>query len=268
MSRLPASKWTEAQAAIDRGWKLIPLHGKRPIEKNWPESRGMTREEVASHLTGAATNNVGVNCGASGLLVVDVDDSAAWEDVGIRLPRTPRAVTGRGGVHLYFKMPNPPLGNSRGSLPAGVDIRGKGGQVALAGSIHPDTGVEYRWSVHPQRFPPCEVPHELLERLRPREREADPICLETPRRAGAYAAAALRNEVERVASAGRGTRNEQLNKSAFALGRFVAAQLLFEYDVAGALLQAADACGLVREDGEARCLDTITRGIAAGRGSA
>ena len=36
----------------------------------------------------------------------------------------PMVKTPRDGVHVYFRQPEPPLGNSREGLPPGVDVRG------------------------------------------------------------------------------------------------------------------------------------------------
>ena len=44
--------------------------------------------------------------------------------------------TARGGVHLFFKQPNgEPLGNGRGELPDGIDVRGSGGFVIAPGAV-------------------------------------------------------------------------------------------------------------------------------------
>jgi hypothetical protein len=59
-----------------------------------------------------------------------------------------------------------------------------------------------------------------------------------------YVTAAFEREIEAVAGAWEGSRNSQLNKSAYALARFVAANQLDRDVVIAALTHAAEACGL------------------------
>jgi len=75
-----------------------------------------------------------------------------------------------------------------------------------------------------------------------------------------YAAAALQGEVLTLAGTAEGSRNDQLNKSAFALGQFVAAGLLSDMEVIRALSKAATYAGLTPEEIEA----TIRSGLEAG----
>ena len=78
-----------------------------------------------------------------------------------------------------------------------------------------------------------------------------------------YGRAALTAECERVASAPVGTRNDTLNRAAFALGRLVGAGLLDQGDVVRELDAAARRCGL----GRAEIRRTIRSGLTAGRRS-
>ena len=78
-----------------------------------------------------------------------------------------------------------------------------------------------------------------------------------------YAQAALTAESERVASAPVGTRNDTLNRAAFALGRLVGAGLLDPGDVVRELDAAARRAGL----GRAEVRRTIRSGLTAGRRS-
>ena len=113
--------------------------------------------------------NVAIPTGErSGLLVLDVD---AGEGVGsIALleltrgqpPKTARAATGGGGMHLYFRYPSPQelraaglyteeVRNSQGLLGDGLDVRGEGGYVVAPPS---STLRAYRWS---DRSSPAEA---------------------------------------------------------------------------------------------------------------
>jgi hypothetical protein len=68
-------------------------------------------------------------------------------------PKTARAATGGGGMHLYFTYPSPQelmsaglyareVRNSQGLLGDGLDVRGEGGYVVAPPS---STARTYRW---------------------------------------------------------------------------------------------------------------------------
>ena len=63
-----------------------------------------------------------------------------------------------------------------------------------------------------------------------------------------YALAALRNECDNLAAAVEGTRNDTLNRAAFAIGQFVSGGYLQESEPLGALTDAARACGLPEQE--------------------
>uniref|UniRef100_UPI002FE1D299 helix-turn-helix transcriptional regulator n=1 Tax=Methanothrix soehngenii TaxID=2223 RepID=UPI002FE1D299 len=79
-------------------------------------------------------------------------------------------------------------------------------------------------------------------------------------RARRYAEAALESELKALDGSPTGNRNDQLNRSAFALGQFVAAGVLSEAEVIRALSNAAIYAGLEMEEIRA----TITSGLEAG----
>jgi hypothetical protein len=79
----------------------------------------------------------------------------------------------------------------------------------------------------------------------------------------AYARAALDGECAELAHAGA-SRNEQLNKAAFALGQFVGADRLTHGEVESALFDAAVANGDVAKDGPAAARARIKSGIENG----
>ena len=84
-------------------------------------------------------------------------------------------------------------------------------------------------------------------------------------RLDAYTQTALQNECNTLALMSPNTgRNVQLNKSAFALGQLVGAGLLERYTVEDALLNAANDCGLMSDDGENSVRSTIKNGLDAG----
>ena len=81
------------------------------------------------------------------------------------LPPTVEVQTGGGGEHRYYRRPNVrSLGNSRGALPAGIDVRCDGGQVVVPPSTH-ESGRRYEWSLdgHPDEVALAEPPQWLLD---------------------------------------------------------------------------------------------------------
>jgi len=83
--------------------------------------------------------------------------------IGTPLPKTWTVNTPRGGQHIYFAMPEGvTLGNSRGSLPKNVDVRGEGGYVIAAGSVRHD-GNHYEWDLSPDRTPLAAAPCGLIK---------------------------------------------------------------------------------------------------------
>ena len=127
-------------------FSLIFLDGKRPIDKRWQRYCSEKSPVSPKELNG---RNCGVTCGpASGCIVLDIDDADAFtstcEKHDWHVPETYTIETGSGGHHYYFLYPQD--GRKYGNLARkamGFDVRGHGGQVVAAGSIHPDTGKPY-----------------------------------------------------------------------------------------------------------------------------
>jgi hypothetical protein len=107
---------------------------------------------------------------ASGIFVVDVDRLEALEELDPELLRALRETltirTPSGGIHFYLNHV-PGITNKRGTLPAGIDIRGEGGYVIVTPSE--DYTVE-------TRAPIADAPEQLLEALRdePRRKPSGP----------------------------------------------------------------------------------------------
>ena len=94
--------------------------------------------------------NIGARTG-NGYVVLDFDMDDAkgedgletlreWESAHGELPETVTAITGRGGMHLWYRVG----GNVQNSTNAdkGVDVRGDGGFVVMPPSVHPN-GTAY-----------------------------------------------------------------------------------------------------------------------------
>jgi putative DNA primase/helicase len=78
------------------------------------------------------------------------------------LPETRIADTGGGGAHYLFNYPDFPVKNSIGELGPGLDIKGEGGAIVVAPSLHM-SGNRYRWR---NDAPIADAPEWILRLLR------------------------------------------------------------------------------------------------------
>lgn len=138
-----------------RGWYVFPLHGKFPAIPKREGGQGfkdatLDADKIREWWTRWPSANVGIACGASGLLVFDADhgltDESGWRQWCSRngLPMTYTVRSGRRpefGAQMYYKG-----GAKTGTFSLdGVtgDIKSVGGYVLAAGCIHPDTKETY-----------------------------------------------------------------------------------------------------------------------------
>lgn len=243
--------------------------------------------------------NIGVACGPSGLFVLDLDvakdpgsgresggiegaadDFSADEptdgaDVlrelaaGRPIPETFTVTTPSGGVHLYFRAPAAPrLRNTVARLGPLIDTRAAGGYVVGPGSVIRGRRYEVVTDV-PIAPVPRWIVRELIAKSRAELPPMPPAPLgradvagarPTGAAAAAYGAAALRNEVERVLAARVGTRNDTLNRAAYALGRLIGAGILDRELAASELFHAARRAGLSARESSS----TLASGLGAG----
>lgn len=273
-----------ALACAARGWRVFPLrHGdKRPAIRNWEARATNDPTWIRRAWAQAPALNVGIACGPSNLVVIDLDTSdhgsvrpPKWDRPGIRdgvdvlaalaadhdqpLPwETLSTQTPSGGEHWYFTAPDAcRIKSSAGRLGWLVDVRAVGGYVVAAGSVV--RGRRYRSNDHDDIAPLPVWIAELLQDPAAAWADLGPV-LDIVGRRSQYAAAALRGEVDRVLGAGRGSRNASLNKAAFALGQLVAAGLLPDGLARSALAEASAAVGLSAEEADR----TIRSGLTAG----
>ncbi len=203
----------------------------------------------------------------SGTAVVDVDAPHGLPTMRQligdgALPRTVVQRTGSGGYHLVYKHPGAGkrVMSGAGKGGTGVDIKADDAYVVVAPSVHPRTRQRYQW-VGPFSGELTPLPGYWVERLREPERpiRTSPISLQAA--AGSrYALGALRRQLAELLGAPEGTRNDTLNKSAFALGQFVGAGMLDEQSTAAVLEDAGQRIGLA--PGEVR--RSVASGLRAG----
>lgn len=260
------------------GWAVFPVHprGKVPLTRRGCHDATADTERVQSWWRQAPQANIGIACGPSGLVVVDLDapkgdrpaGADTFEDLQRRhgLPGHPLwARTGSGGWHAYYlQADGEPVGNSAGRLGPGIDVRGQGGYVVAPPSLHP-CGGRYRWVTGGR---PGVLPGWLARLARP----PGPRTLvrggpppEIPGDVDAYGAAALRGEAQAVADTAPGGRNDRLNLAAFRLGQLAGAGALKAEQVEEALAQAAAACGLPAREAQRTIASGLEAGTAAPR---
>lgn len=277
-----------ALVAASRGWSVFPLvpGEKTPAVRGWEQRATTDRRQLYRWWAGGSGKNVGIACGPSGLVVIDLDErggeeppeefagARGGEDVfamlaaaaGEAVPVDTYTVATPSGRHLYYRAPvDQVVRNSAGTLGWRVDIRAAGGYVVAAGSHRQDVGYQVV-----RHRPVAALPEWLRSAMTPAPRLPESPCSSAPellprRRASAYVRAIVDGESQAVAEAQTGTRHDTLLASARTLGRLVGGGELGENTARAALLEAA--AGHIGIDGcTAREVEqTVADGIAFGQ---
>jgi hypothetical protein len=277
-------------------YPAVPRHAARHCRgrggcadghQGWEQRATRDRAQICRWWSGddeSSRFNVGIACGPSGIVVVDLDTSTDplpdWggattgrevldqltDQHGGELTDTYSVRTPTDGEHLYYRMPaglelhNTTQGTG-GSLGPLIDTRAWGGMAVGAGSVRPEGA--YIVAEHGQI---AELPDWLATLLTPAPppvRPAATVSLPT-RRANAYVAAILAGETAAVEQAPKGQRQITLLGAARTLGRLVGGGEL-DADNAHALLLDAAAVHIgVDEFTQAEAERTVTRGMAFG----
>lgn len=256
-----------AHAYTDVGLYVFPC---RPQDKRPATRRGVhdaTRDpaQIDRWWAENPAYNIGIACGPSGLLVVDLDGPEgirAWLDLvgdGRPLgPATATVFTPGSGAHMYFAGRGR---NTVGVLGPGIDTRGEGGYVIAPPSIHPN-GDRYAWA--DPTVPIQPAPAWLVEALAP---AAPRRVVPTPPAPGplpdgatgtSYGVTALLGLLDDLAGAQPGTRNATLFRTAARVAELIAAGHLAAADTWWRVRDAAAASGLPA--------DEIARTIASAQG--
>lgn len=290
---MPDPMLPAARAYADHGWHPFPLGPNKIPLGNCPQCRGACpgRDECACpvdtcHSFYAATTDaetlcrwftehpewqLGIRTGApSGIVALDIDIHAGG-DKSIaelqrrtgKLPTTVMQMSGSGSsVHLLFAHPGHKVSINAGKLGPGLDIRGDGGYICAAPTLHPKTGKPYRWQGHP--FAPLAPWPEALDALV--QPAPAPLTLRLTTTAYADPDRRVRALLEFVLSSPANTRNTRLHWAACRLGEMVAKGEVEEGSAVDALYTAGRHIDLSHAElVGAGTGGTIFSGLTAGR---
>lgn len=280
----PSRVLDEALALASLGWHVFPLipGGNTPAIKEWEQRATTDLEHITRAWSGRYRGyNLGVACGPSRLVVVDLDvkggsPTEEWDAPGItdgrdvfaelyarngdHLPfgTTPAALTRSEGLHVYYAAPDGvEVRLSAGKVGWQVDVRAWGGYITAPPTIT-DKG-SYRWITDPGEAKPQPMPPWLIRRAAP-PKPPVPSLPAVVKDSSGYAASALRGELQVVLDAPEGTRNDTLNQAAFNLGTLIGAGRLDSRTAVEALVAAGESIGLPAREVQ----KTVTSGVSAG----
>lgn len=222
--------------------------GKLPLPPR--ERKAGDPDRLPKAFAGPACN-IGIATGAgSGFFVLDLDGEAGLDALLSlaqrhgKLPVTPRQSTGKGG-HLLFAWPEGQgVSNSASRIAPGVDVRGEGGYIVAAPSIHP-SGRAYAWQPggSPFDMPFARAPAWLLRLAAPPVTQPPRPSSAAPRLMRAegvsdYALGALQSAAEEIRRSPAGAHNVTLHRNAYGIGRLVGAGELSRDMARGQLVAA------------------------------
>ncbi len=170
-----------------RGWAVMPLHtpastglcscrkracdsiGKHPRTEKGLRDASTDPDQIRRWWSRWPDANIGVLTGqaSGGLVVLDVDEGRggreAVENLPESIPDTVVALTGGGGMHALF-VSTDKVPCSVDKVARGLDIRGEGGYVVAAPSLH-KSGRRYVWesSSDPDEVDVARLPAWLQE---------------------------------------------------------------------------------------------------------
>jgi hypothetical protein len=247
------------------GWHLYPAssHTKAACFKGATDAATCDLDQIERWSHEFPTCNWRVVFGPSGLWGLDCDVPPGHAHDGIAnlnalakvhgpLPARPQARSGGGGLALFFRHDGEPIIGEAGHPALGIDPRRGRQSQTIPPSRHHRTGRSYRWLDAPWEIEAPLAPAWLLRLVAPPT--PSPISdlpqrlQEGPECHRRYALAALRNAVQRVASASHGVRNSTLNSETFALRRLSADGSLTASEIARAMTVAAQQAGLDRSE--------------------
>lgn len=244
MTASATADWALSYAAV--GWRCFPLipGEKVPWFKGWPDE-ATTEPRLLKRWFANDSNNIGVIAGEA-FDAFDVEAAhlpafAAWMRAGDRsLPLTPIADTGRGGKHILVAPTG--MGGTKLYLNGTHigELKSTGGFIVACPSVTED---QYSWRYAPAEMAVAEAPDWLLSLVATRPERSDRPVRQV--RSTREALASLERLAGVVAKTKRNDRNNILYWAAMrALEEGIP-----QAAVAKALTRAAEAAGLVADDG-------------------
>lgn len=235
----------DALALAALGVHVLPLHHRKrfPTLPRWPDLATSDPAALEALFADGRATGVCIATGeASGVWVLDLDPQgfARLEQLELCLGRLPATMTvaTRRGLHLYWRWPKGARIRTVAPAPLlgeGLDIKGARGCAAAPPTQHAAGAYCFLRGFDELADAPQWLLDRVVERPPPRRRKRATV----PEREDAWAEAAFRGEVSRVARARDGQRATALFRAAAALGSICAAGLLSEARVERALLDAS-----------------------------
>jgi hypothetical protein len=163
----PNPRLTMAVRYARAGYYVFRLNGKRPFKGShgWKDGT-LDTTQIEAWWTETPLANIAIACGASAIVVIDIDGPQAEEQFAKlekrwgKLPETYEVRSGRkdGGRHLYLKIPHEIRSRRIGK----VEAKCRGSYVVAPPSVHPDSGAEYAVT---KMVPIATLPGRWLEEL-------------------------------------------------------------------------------------------------------
>jgi hypothetical protein len=280
------------QVALDHAAAGIPMFpakafpkndgtwGKKPSFTDW-QKLATTDEAQIRQWWGAHPDAIpGIELSGADLVVIDGDRHGGPDGVAAlaeimteEFSRCPVTNTAGNGQHSFFRQPaGEKLGNRRGNLPEGIDVRGRGGWIVAPGTVRPDGAIWQPKSDAPSLIESYragtipELPADVLDLIRKPKTKGNGYHSGGfhGERERAYAEQALRNLANELAAVRDTGRNEGLNGCAYKLGRMIGAGWIDRGTVEGQLHAAMVANGYVKSDGWPAVEATLKSGLDAG----
>ena len=145
-----------ALAYAKLGWSIFPIKTKEKKPKiKWEkyQREKATEEQIKNWWKKWPDANIGIVAGAiSGIIVIDIDSMQGREAYINQFGELHGTISQRTGkpeaLQLIFKHPKDQDYSNRARMLPDVDVRGDGGYIVAAPSIHPN-GVQYQWDIDP-----------------------------------------------------------------------------------------------------------------------
>lgn len=248
-----------ALAYAKRGWSVFPLQPRSKIPAVlWLQfnREAPTEDMIRRWWSDCPIYNIAIVTGAiSGIFVVDCDNAQMVEGHESLPDYVPTLSSKTAhGRHFIYQHPGHRVRNQVGN---GIDIRGDNGYIVTPPSIHP-SGAQYRWI----KAPVQTAPRAIRELIAPpaRQQRINPAGGTGSGKSGTWARVILEREVQAVALASKGLRNNALNRAAYNMGQLIGDGLITRGVVENALMLAGEDAGL----GLTEICKTLKSGLDAG----